>query len=613
MGNHTDRDVILKMIKALGRRGPDDFGIWCDNEASITLGQTRLSIIDLSQTGHQPMISYNGRWTIVFNGEIYNYKDLKRELSILGAKFISQSDTEVILWAWQIWGKQAPIHFRGMFAFAIWDSLEKTLTLVRDRMGIKPLVWANVNGSFIFASTITALLESGIVSPILNEEAFFDLLSLGAALQPRAIIKGVKMIDPGCMMIIGTNGNITTETFWELKRNETLAQELSQINYDVQVNKTRQLLEDATQYHLVSDVSVGSFLSGGVDSTTITALMAKLSPNPIKSFSIGFENGRELQNELRYAKIAADFIGCDHTEFILTGKDVAEAFDDFISVIDQPSADGINTYWVSRVAKNYVKVALSGLGGDEIFAGYDHFGWFTNQAPKSRTIVDRFTRSLYFHYPWLKILSDGFVRTAEPIELLSILRRQLTDGEILSSVQSHLAEKFKEGRIQDYIRLKLEMSNPDKIYLATLYECQGYLLNTLLRDADTLSMGNSLEVRPVLLDHKLVEFALALPSTSKWRNGKPKAVLKDAASELLPSDFFNRRKTGFTLPTQRWLNNELKERFKDTLNSKRATDFFTLKFLQQTTTKMDDARYNSSAWMIFVFLEWINANEIKLD
>jgi asparagine synthase (glutamine-hydrolysing) len=613
LSNRDLRQHIHPMIKAMNRRGPDDSGSWHSGDCALSLGHTRLSIIDLSKDGHQPMSSQSKRYTIVFNGEIYNYKDLKNELEKSGTLFNSNSDTEVILSAWEKWGIESISKLRGMFAFAIWDNDEEILTIVRDRMGIKPLLWSKAQGHFIFASNIKAMLSSGQIDGVLNKAAFYDLMSLGAVFQPRTILKNVFALMPGTYMVVDKKSNIVEhKNYWELTPSESLSNDISKFDYADQVKKTRELLEEACKYHLISDVPVGSFLSGGVDSTILTALMHQISPYPVKSFSIGFENGPDLVNELSDAKSAADHIGCDHMEFILSGKKVADHFDDFIDSMDQPTYDGLNTYWVSKISKEYVTVAFSGLGGDELFAGYSHFGW-PNRFQKSYGNMTRIGRMVYDYVPYLRPYTLGFkLQDNTPIGRMSLLRRIFSDLEIRNNSASYFCDEENDKWVEHYIE-NLKVRNTNDLLELTKYECKNYLLNVLLRDADSLSMGNSLEVRPVFLDDKIVEWALALPAESKWRNGVPKAILKDACMDLLPKDFFNRPKTGFTLPINRWLSLDMKNKFQEVLKRKDSEAFFDRNFLDNLANNIHNPRKNKGAWMIFVFLEWAFRNDVKIE
>ena len=343
IGTKADKGRVSDMVRAMYRRGPDDYGVYINEKQNSCLGHARLSIIDLSSNGHQPMHILDKRYSIVFNGEIYNYKEIKRELEKRNISFRTESDTEVILWGWFVWKEALLEKLRGMFAFCICDrDLDKTY-LVRDRLGIKPLVYHVSNGNIVFASSLSAIRASGLVDNKINQQGFFDLLTIGAVAQPRTIIEGINSVPPGTIITIEDNLRFSIKKYWDFSTVEKLRSSIDILDYNSIVTQTRSMLEEACKYHLVADVPVGSFLSGGVDSTVITALMTKNTTQKIKSFTIGFENESFLKNELSEASIAAEFIGTDHTEVILTSHDILESFDDFIEAIDQPSIDGLNT------------------------------------------------------------------------------------------------------------------------------------------------------------------------------------------------------------------------------------------------------------------------------
>jgi asparagine synthase (glutamine-hydrolysing) len=627
-GKIATPEKVDQMVAVMHRRGPDDSGTWKSDNQGVVLGQARLSIIDLSSGGHQPMILQAGnvqddkRLVITFNGEIYNYKELRGELESQGAKFRTHSDTEVILWGWKIWGKATLKKLRGMFAFAIWDEDKQVLTLARDRMGIKPLLWSQNNGTVVFASSLGAILASGEVRKVLSEQGLYDYLLQGAVLQPRTMIKNVWALEPGTMMEFKARSKVdfdegVSQKYWSLERNEDMACELAAMTYEDQVKITRKKLEEACKYHLIADVPVGSFLSGGVDSTAITALMTRLSGEKIKSFSIGFSKETGMQDELSEAQTAAGHIGTDHTEVILSGRMVSENFHDFIETLDQPSVDGLNTYWVSKVTRaNGVKVALSGLGGDELFAGYDHFRWaFDNEgrvANPISTLLDRGLLALYHHLPYSRQPFERCRYLLPLSESLLTLRRFMSEGQLQQSLSSLLKCGYREGHLLNYIN-NLDIRGTDAMQVITKYECRNYLLNTLLRDADALSMGHGIEARPIFLDHHLVELALALPADSKWKKGTPKAILKDATKDLLPAGFFERRKTGFTLPTYYWLENELKDHYQSAVELASCLQCFSPRFLSLLRSKHEPRSIRRFRWQIFVLLNWMDVQKVSVE
>jgi len=607
-GNELNIEVVQRMNNAMSLRGPDDFGSWLNNNKTICLGQTRLSIIDLSENAHQPMQSADLRYTLVFNGEIYNYKEIRLELlNTTDTKFKSDSDTEVILEAWKKWGKSCVQKFRGMFAFAIWDEFEKVLFLVRDRLGIKPLLYLNVNNQFIFASNLSAILANDLLDKKIKLESLSEYFLYGSVFQPNTMIENVYTLMPATILTY-KNGNLTTEKYWEIEKDTSLSNKLARYKYQDLVQMTRNKLEEACKYHLISDVPIGSFLSGGVDSTSITALMAKQSPYKIKTFSIGFENDKYYKNELGEAKKASDFIGTEHYEQVVTSKTLKNSFEEYINGIDQPSADGINTFLVSKLAHKHVKVVLSGLGADEIFAGYDHFNWLNSKNRFMPTNGNQILSKSYKFFLGLGKVNLYNTTTLSTNEKFNRLRAKLT----ISDFDQLFSESILNNKISSYGKSYGNSNlNVESIYDISLLECNNYLLNTLLRDSDALSMANSLELRPVFLDHELVQFALSLPDNVKVKDGELKSILKDATSDLLPKNFTKKPKKGFELPINRWLIEDMRDFVEDALKDNYADIFFNREYINQILKNIGSQQNNSLLLQILVFVSWAKKNRIS--
>lgn len=610
VGHSFNESSLLNMIKVMEKRGPDSNGIWLNTDKTIGLGHTRLSILDLSNRGHQPMISSSNKFYIVFNGEIYNFKEIRNQLETLGVVFRTNSDTEVILNAWEIWGIVTIEKLRGMFSFAIWDIFSEKLFLVRDRLGLKPLLFSKTDKHLIFGSTLSAVLASNMVQPILNNNAFFQYLGNGTVLQPDTMIRGIESLMPGHYLTFH-KGSVTINQYWKLERKIDLVNNLEKLSSDELIKKTRLHLEESCNYHLIADVPIGSFLSGGVDSTSITALMAQRSSIQVKTFSVGFESGLDYKSELTEAKIAADYLKTDHNELVVTENDLIDNFEDFISVLDQPSIDGLNTYLVSKVASKNVKVAFSGLGADEIFAGYDHFSWPNTYNNYKPSYLDKFSSKLYSIKP-NRISYFSYLSCLTPNQRLSVLRQQFSNDSICKIVSDNLVCKFNINYMEKYIN-SLNLGEIKSANEISLYEVQNYLLNTLIRDSDSAGMGNSLEIRPPFLDHKLVEFALALPHTMKWNNGIGKFALKEATKDLLPKDFYSRKKQGFSLPISRWIFGNLGNEVRDILN-----DDYSFQFINQNGAKklLHDLNLKRNGWQLYqmlVFLKWAKKHNVYVD
>jgi len=610
----ADQASVQKMTDAMAHRGPDDRGIWSDPEVPAAIGHCRLSIIDLSPAGHQPMSYANGRLWITYNGEVYNFKELRAELEGHGYQFQSNSDTEAILAAYTHWGVKCLKRLRGMFAFAIWDKYERSLLLVRDRFGIKPLYYAQCGSKFIFASEIKAMLASGLISRQTDRQAIWDYLSHGSILQPRTILQDVKMLLPGHYLLI-RDGRITEHKYWDIEEaTRQQRRELANLSYQEATSELRRQFEEATRLHLIADVHVGAFLSGGIDSTAVVGLMSQLVSHPIKTFSIGFDREYKEMSELHWAKIAAQRHGSEHHEVVIDGQTVAHQFDSMISAIDQPSIDGANTYIVSQAASQEVTVALSGLGGDELLAGYPQFyriPWAHKVAPRG--------------WAWLRPLFDATERllpelirepmshlVRPPLERYTILRPLISEADKWTVTRREWRELFQPEPILSFYK-RMSLSDFDPVTGVSYAEINGYLRDTLLRDCDAMSMAYSLEVRPVLLDHHLAEFIFSLPDGYKIGQNQQKKIFVDACRDLLPNEIVNRSKMGFSFPLEKWLQTTLQEKTMDILQSDAALTLFSPQFLASCRSQAEGkTKVKFSLWAVVVLLDYISYHRLSL-
>ena len=595
------RQAAALMSDALAHRGPDDNGIFLGE--GIALVHRRLSIIDVSASGHQPMSYAQGRYTIVYNGEIYNFRDLRHELESLGQQFVSQSDTEVLLAAYAQWGKDAVRRLLGMFAFAIHDLHKRELFLARDRFGIKPLYFARAGSSLLFASELKALLASGLVQRRLDREAFGFYTSLGSVPQPRTALSGVEVLPAAHTMLVGPDLSVRTTRYWDLaQESHSWRAEVNRLDSHSAPLRLRELLEEATRLHMIADVPVGAFLSGGIDSTAVVGLMTRAGGQRIRTFSVGFADDDSVTDEREWARLAANHFGSDHTEVVIKGQDVAAEFDQLLHAIDQPSLDGTNTYLVSKAASQHLKVALSGLGGDELFAGYPHFGRLR------RAANFRIPRRIARHIPG-RLLHDRDLIAAAPAERYATLRNLANDHEKLAIINRELGIRHAP-----LAQLYAPLLGHDRSSVAqtTYVETNRYLTDTLLRDADAMSMSHSLEVRPVLLDHRLAEFAYALPDKLKL-GAVNKPVLVDAVRDLLPPALITRKKTGFELPLQSWLVGPLRERSIDAFSSDTARSLFAGPFLEATIAGLRvREKPLLRVWSYLILIEWARAHRIEV-
>lgn len=594
-------DSVLKksFTNNLCHRGPDDSGTFEDVDTRVLLGHTRLSIIDLSSQAHQPMTDPSGRFTIVFNGEIYNYQEIRQELELSGISFKSNSDTETLLLGYAFWGADIVPKLRGMFAFAVYDGLLRELFLARDHFGIKPLLYSFQKGNFVFCSELKPLLASGGVEKTTDPEAVDELFACGSVRQPKTIIKDVFHLLPGHTMRVGADGRHSIAAYYRFPSSDS---KILDISYPEAVSATRTLLEKATRYNLVADVDVGAFLSGGVDSTAIVALMSQYVNKPIQAFSIGFEGQSEVFDESLLAMRTAEQIGADFHRVVVGDQQITELFDDFIRALDQPSIDGINTYLVSRFACKHVKVALSGLGGDEIFAGYPHFSFIPQACQKKVMPWDHLARLLHRIRP-NRFTGQSVLKGIDVAQALSLVR---------TVFPSHKRDNMLAGSFRSANNNGLAMAGLTPLQQISQLELTGYLRNTLLRDTDAVSMWHSLEIRPVLLDHELIEFVYRLPDDFKVREGRLKAVLVDAVKDIIPAAVWQSPKRGFEMPFSHWLNGRLNDRFAGLVETDVAKKLFNENFRVSLSVKIKREKNVRADWLSLVFLQWLTVNGVDI-
>lgn len=600
-------EIATAMSGAIAHRGPDDSGTFFDAAARVAFAHRRLSIIDISSCGHQPMSYADGRYQIVFNGEIYNFAALRGELEASGHTFRSHSDTEVVLAAYAEWGERSVERLRGMFAFAIFDREAMSIFLARDRFGIKPLYYCTRNGVFAFASELKALLAGGMAEPRLDAVALERFIALGSFPQPRTALRDVTALLPGHTMRVRSDGSFDIAGYWDLAdASSRQTAELRGISEEEAARRLRTHLEEATRLHMIADVPVGAFLSGGIDSTAVVGLMTRASGSRIRTFSVGFDDDRTVADERRWARLTAERFNCEHSEVVLSGDVMAAQFDDIITAVDQPSLDGTNTFIVSRAAAKSVKVALSGLGGDELFAGYAHFRRLHRAAKWDRALGSSplsLRKRAARHVPG-RVLRDREFLLSTRAQRFATLRLLAGDDDVRAILNRDVAPLFA-----DYESLLRD--DVDDIAQTSYVEANRYLRDTLLRDADAMAMFSSLEVRPVLLDHVLAEFAFALPASVKLSARGNKPVLVDAVRDLLPPELLTREKTGFELPLQSWLAGPLRDRAHDAFSSAAARSIFSSAFLDETLTGLAAQRRPSlRIWAYLVLIEWMRRYDV---
>lgn len=522
VGRHIDQKRVDAALLTLRRRGPDDQGSLPFN--GCTLAQTRLSIVDLSARGHQPMPDNARPQAISFNGEIYGYKELRKELERRSHTFSSDSDTETILKAYSEYGANAVDHLDGMFAFALWDDTAKSLFLARDRFGKKPLYYAyDADGSLVVASEIKALIAYGI-KPIISPEGIDAYLALMYLPPTMTFFSNVYTLPPGHRALF-KNGALTVERYWRLEEKPELV-----ISYEEAREETRRIFTDAVRKRMIADVEIGSFLSGGVDSTLITAYAAKMTDPPIKTFSLGYG---DYINELPYADEAARTIGTDHRT-MQAGADLIPELESLMAYLDEPHADSANLAQsvLSQFTSEHVKVALAGDGGDELFMGYGWYWAYHNRpkiiALKNALLSDQFSEHMKSVTVFTPALRERFMRTKTYHS---------------SYVPEHVSSRSKNDA-----------------HRINAYDFANYLPGQLLTKVDRTSMMHGLEVRCPLLDYRLAEFAYQLPLEHKINRVTGKFILKDLLAEIMPRSFVDRKKQGFGAPVRKWL---MEPKFRD--------------------------------------------------
>lgn len=571
---------VLRMMDAQTHRGPDDWGLLLpagaldDSEVrallgafdrqhirtypgaraapAAVLGTRRLSILDLSPRGRMPMGNGDGRIWLTYNGEIYNFRELRDELKGRGYSFHSDTDTEVILHGYEEWGDEVVQNLRGMFAFALWDAPKEKLFLARDPTGIKPLYYYTDNRVFLFSSELRALLESRLVSRRLSPEGLASYLECGSVQTPWTIIQGVRSLEPGHYMVVepGVTGlSIEKLSYVGEAFSGTPVPGVSDRRQAVEL--LRELLAESVRLHLASDVPLGVFLSGGIDSSALVALMSEVSAARPKSFSVVFAE-REF-SESSYSRLVAKKFNTEHQEIRLSEGELPVLLPEALGAMDQPTMDGINTYVISKSVKDAgVTVALSGLGGDELFAGYPSF-----RRAKYLKVISRIPRQLRKVVSaagraaindsvserkfWEMVSGDGSPETTYRIS------RQLFSPDEARRLMGGMSGPFA-GAFYN------QSSSGDPINTVSLCELHGYMANTLLRDTDCMSMAHALEVRVPFLDTKVMSFVLGLPGVWKSDSRRPKPLLLDALGDLLQEETWRRPKMGFTLPFERWMH-----------------------------------------------------------
>lgn len=621
-------EAVRRMVEAMRHRGPDDAGVETP-VAGVVLGSARLSIIDLSPAGHQPMGDRDGHVWIVFNGEVYNYRKLRVDLEARSHRFRSGTDTEVVLHAYMEWGVDCVHRLRGMFAFAVFDGRSSgpegkrhTVFLARDQLGIKPLYFTARDGVLAFASEVRALLAGGLVPRAVSPQGLAAYLVWGSVAEPLTLVEGIRSLPPGHRMLVHLgSGALETspEPYWHLRPHD--GESISGSPGD-EAARVRSLLEDSVRLHLVAEVPVGVFLSSGVDSTAIATLAAR-AHGGIDSVTVVFPEDAAY-NEAALARQTARCLGTRHHEVALTGPEMVRRLDEAVAALDQPSTDGVNTYFVSwGASETGLKVALSGLGGDELFGGYATFAW----VPRLEALA-----AIARHLPpLLRVAAGSLSRRAGALrgdaaqKLADVLvhpdllphpyvaSRALFASQrtqrLLNGAGQHAAAGLWAERLEDLVARTRGLGPFGRV---SALELGTYMVNTLLRDTDAMSMAHSLEVRVPFVDRVVVEAVMKVPD--EWRNGttlgdgRSKGLLLDALAKLLPPDIVKQRKRTFTLPWERWLRDPLRKMVVDGIRDVPGPlrPFLDVREVCAVSRDFLDARTGwARPWALYVLNDWV--------
>ncbi|MBN1899032.1 MAG: asparagine synthase (glutamine-hydrolyzing) [Spirochaetes bacterium] len=625
----TDYDptrVIMNMRDTMIYGGPDDAGSYVNKKFQMALGHRRLTILDLTRAGHQPMCDRTKKVWITYNGEVYNFNEIKKELIKKGITFSSTSDTEVILQSYKQWGMNALEKFRGMFAFVIWDETKEKMILVRDRAGIKPLYYYYHDGVFLFSSELKAFYQFPYFNKQIDYDALAMFLQTGYITSPWSVFKYVKKLAPGTYLEIDKTGHMKTVTYWDVARFYTMPpweKKEKQIEEELE-----RLMIESFKYRLIADVPVGIFLSGGIDSSAVTALLQKNVKKALKTFTIGFE--KKEYNEAAYAERIARRLGCDHTQMVLNMNKAYPILDRIEEIYDEPFGDssGIPTFLVSQLARQKVKVSLSADGGDELFAGYTKY-----------EIVDKYYRRFsrlphvlrFFSAQMLELLSPEFVETFYsylssflPLpkytnvkdkfyKLRNVIREDKLNNIFKKSGHFSTGRDLEKLMLASFQGRKTEHDQawPEKIDNFSgmqMIDFKTYMPDDILVKVDRASMQNSLEAREPFLDHKLVEYVARIPASLKYKKGISKWILRKILYRYVPKDFLERPKMGFGIPLYVWMRESILRKYQDTFEDSflQAQGIFHVTHLKNMVQgfKRGGGVNAHFIWFVFVFQRW---------
>lgn len=634
-GGDIREDLLWKMAYSLKHRGPDEQDIWCDRAGGIGFAHSRLSILDLSSSGHQPMVSHNGRFRMIYNGEIYNHLLLRRELQEAGSqpRWRGHSDTETLLACFEAWGIEETVKKTvGMFAIAVWDHQDQTLTLVRDRLGEKPLYYGWQGMSFLFGSELKALKVYPDFSPDIDRDALASFMRFGYVPAPQSIYQGVHKLIPGTMVIVKGNkpGEIEHQTYWSAGEMARMGLENPFDGSEPEAKEMlRSMLRESVRLQQISDVPLGAFLSGGIDSSLIVALMQEESNHPVRTFTIGFNQAS--YNEAEDAEVVANHLGTDHTELYVGPDEVLSVIPDLPVLYDEPFAASsqIPIHLVSKLAREHVAVSLSGDAGDELFGGYNRYNWSQSllNSPVLLRRVLKFLLQILTPSQWDRMygmvqpLLPAFLQIRTPGDKANKLASVLSAESSLElykrirSVWTDDQELIINGMDRsDFSAVWDTFSDFDSTQLQMMFlDLITYLPDHILCKLDRAAMGTSLETRVPFLDHRIVEFAWKLPLEMKFQNGQGKWILRQLLNEYLPKELIDRPKMGFTAPIGDWLRGPLKDRMEALVSESRLNEegYLNPVPVRHKWQEHLDGKHSwqRELWHLFIFQSWLDAEQ----
>lgn len=608
-----DQKTLDIMGQAIRHRGPDAGGTYL--EEHIGLSHRRLSIIDLSESGNQPLISHDQQYVIVFNGEIYNFLKLREKLKGQGYPFKTHTDTEVILALYEKMGTDCLKEINGMFAFALWDKAAQSLFIARDRIGKKPLYYYPTDNDVVFASELKAMLTLDAIPREIRLDALYDFFAYQYVPDPKTIFKNIFKLEPGHYLTISADG-IKKQQYWDISFKHQSQQSEKELKRDLQ-----KLINDCTTSRMISDVPLGAFLSGGVDSSGIVATMAKNSETPVTTCSIGFDT--KQFNETEFALMVAEQYHTTHNE-LTVHQNVKDNLEHIVSFFDEPFADPslVPTFFVSQLARQKVTVAIAGDGGDEVFAGYEKYS-IDNIENKIRNMFPAVIRKTVF--PPLTKLAAKFncrlcKKAATLLNTLSLnpdMGFYLSNAQITDTIWDNIVTSKTRAALADYhpstitTNFYQKSDGPDHLSKILYTDMKTYLPGDILVKVDRMSMANSLEVRAPILDYSLIEYAASIPSAFKFKQGEKKYILKEAFKQDLPDDILYRKKMGFSVPLAKWLRTELKELAEKVIFSSKGglSDYFNMQYIQDLWDQhqIESKDHSAVIWSILMFQMWWNA------